>query len=386
MALVEETLMSAWPEHLADLKPPTPFARLNYNEAMRDYGNDKPDMRIPWRIEDCTQTLGFLRGSNANNDWVARLIVCKGQLKVNRTAAKKEFKRILDMNKLSRPFAIFDRTKDVWFKKIDKNELITHFLIDEEDCVVFSWGDEEGVQWTLGQLRNFVADAGGLRKQRRASQFFFLQKEKTCLIRKIGCSKCFGACEPSNDKFVDFSSVLFDDIMICAHWIVNFPLFSVEDDKLVATHHPFTAPIEEHKQWLDDSTKISNIVGQHYDLVMNGVELGGGSIRIHNSKEQAKVLEILGQDTQEMSHLLDALSFGSPPHGGFALGLDRYIALLVGEGDPSVPVRDVIAFPKSKDGRDFVSKAPVRPTDEQLKRYGVQFVEEEEDLKNVLET
>ncbi|KAE9417415.1 hypothetical protein Angca_008521, partial [Angiostrongylus cantonensis] len=333
MALVEETLMSAWPEHLADLKPPTPFARLNYNEAMRDYGNDKPDMRIPWRIEDCTQTLGFLRGSNANNDWVARLIVCKGQLKVNRTAAKKEFKRILDMNKLSRvdlqPFAIFDRTKDVWFKKIDKNELITHFLIDEEDCVVFSWGDEEGVQWTLA---------------------------------------------------------VEDSFQICAHWIVNFPLFSVEDDKLVATHHPFTAPIEEHKQWLDDSTKISNIVGQHYDLVMNGVELGGGSIRIHNSKEQAKVLEILGQDTQEMSHLLDALSFGSPPHGGFALGLDRYIALLVGEGDPSVPVRDVIAFPKSKDGRDFVSKAPVRPTDEQLKRYGVQFVEEEEDLKNVLET
>ncbi|VDM61516.1 unnamed protein product [Angiostrongylus costaricensis] len=376
MALVEETLMSAWPEHLvnnffyclvcslfqvteeallerktkcihhlkADLKPPTPFPRLNYNEAMQNYGSDKPDMRIPWRIQDCTQTLDFLRSSNVSYDWVARLIVCKGQLKVNRTAVKKEFKRILDMNKLSRPFAIFDRTKDVWFKKIDKNELVTRFLIDEEDCVVFSWGDEEGVQWTLGQLRNFVADAGELRKQRKASQ------------------------------------------LICAHWIVNFPLFSVEDDKLVATHHPFTAPIEEHKQWLDDSTKISNIVGerrQHYDLVMNGVELGGGSIRIHNSKEQAKVLEILGQDTQEMSHLLDALSFGSPPHGGFALGLDRYIALLVGEGDPSVPVRDVIAFPKSKEGRDFVSQAPVPPTDEQLKRYGVQFVEEE-NLRNAI--
>ncbi|KAJ1352807.1 hypothetical protein KIN20_009229 [Parelaphostrongylus tenuis] len=338
MSLVEDTLVSAWPEHLADLRPAIPFPRLDYNEAMRDYGIDKPDMRIPWKIEDCTQILDFLRGSNANSDWVARLIVCKGQSKINRTAVKKEFKRILDMNKLSRPFAIFDRSKDVWFKKIDKNELVTRLGIDEDDCIVFSWGDEEGVQWTLGQLRNLVADAGGLRKQRK----------------------------------------------ICAHWIVNFPLFSVEDGKLVATHHPFTAPIDEHQEWLNDVTKIPNVIGQHYDLVVNGVELGGGSIRIHDSKQQAKVLEILGQETQEMSHLLDALSFGSPPHGGFALGLDRYIALLVGEGDPSVPVRDVIAFPKSKDGSDFVSKAPVPPTDEQLKRYGVQFLEEESSKKAIL--
>lgn len=338
MTLVEDTLVSAWPEHLADLKPSTPFPRLNYDEAMRDYGSDKPDMRIPWKIEDCTQILDFLRGSYADSDWVARLIVCKGQLKVNRHAVKKEFKRILDMNKLSRSFAIFDRSKDVWFKKIDKNELVTRFGVDEDDCVVFSWGDEEGVQWTLGQLRNLVADAGGLRKQRK----------------------------------------------ICAHWIVNFPLFSVEDGRLVATHHPFTAPIEEHQEWLNDTTKISDIVGQHYDLVMNGIELGGGSIRIHNPKEQAKVLEILGQDTQEMSHLLGALSFGSPPHGGFALGLDRYIALLVGEGDSSVPVRDVIAFPKSKEGCDLMSKAPAPPTNEQLKRYGIQFLEEENSKSAIL--
>ncbi|KAK5986079.1 tRNA ligase class II [Trichostrongylus colubriformis] len=162
---------------------------------------------------------------------------------------------------------------------------------------------------------------------------------------------------------------------ICLHWIVDFPLFSMEDDQLVATHHPFTAPIDSHREWLTDKSKIAKIIGQHYDLVINGVEMGGGSIRIHNSEEQARVLKILQVDTQEMNHLLEALSHGAPPHGGFALGLDRYIALLVGEGDPAVPVREVIAFPKSKEGRDLLCKAPTSPSSDQLERYGIVFKE-----------
>ncbi|KJH52360.1 aspartate--tRNA ligase [Dictyocaulus viviparus] len=329
MTLVEEMLMSAWPEHLDYLKPSIPFPRLNYDESMQLYGSDKPDMRIDWQIEDCTQKLGpysgFLRGTNScSDDWVARFIICKKQASVNR-----------------KPFAIFDRSKDVWFKNFDKNELVTRYDIGEEDCIVFSWGDKEGVHWTLGQLRNLIADAGGLRKEKK----------------------------------------------ICAHWIVNFPLFLMEDGKLTATHHPFTAPINEHKHWLNDARKLPEIIGQHYDLVMNGVELGGGSIRIHDANEQAHVLKILGQNIEEMSHLLEALSFGSPPHGGFALGLDRYIALLAGEGDPSVPVREVIAFPKSKEGRDLMSKAPANPSVDELKRYGIQFVineKREESMKDLV--
>ncbi|KAK6758124.1 hypothetical protein RB195_015753 [Necator americanus] len=171
-------------------------------------------------------------------------------------------------------------------------------------------------------------------------------------------------------------------VKICAHWIVNFPLFSVEDGKLVSTHHPFTAPIDEHRKWLDDPSKLHHITGQHYDLVLNGVELGGGSIRIHNSEEQAHVFKILNEETTQMNHLLDALSCGAPPHGGFALGLDRYIALLVAEGDPSLPVREVIAFPKSKEGRDLMSKAPVAPSQDQIARYGVQFVETNDHARN----
>ncbi|VDO33013.1 unnamed protein product [Haemonchus placei] len=115
----------------------------------------------------------------------------------------------------------------------------------------------------------------------------------------------------------------------------------MEDSQLISNHHPFTAPIEKHREWLNDEEKTLEITGQHYDLVINGVEIGGGSIRIHDSEEQARVLEILGENTREMDHLLHALSHGAPPHGGFALGLDRYVALLLGQGDPAVPVREV---------------------------------------------
>ncbi|VDL79260.1 unnamed protein product [Nippostrongylus brasiliensis] len=294
MALVEQTIVSSWPEELADLKPTAPFPRLKYADAMRLYGSDKPDMRIPWQIQDCTE-LFF------SCDCI--------------TLVNAKFQN----------FAVFDKTKRLWFKYVPYLEFVDRFGIEDGDLAVFSWGDEEGVQWTLGQLRNLIADVAELRKKRK----------------------------------------------ICAHWIVDFPLFTPENGKLTTTHHPFTAPIDEHRTWLNDPSKLSQISGQHYDLVMNGVELGGGSIRIHNSDEQAKVLEILGEETKDMTHLLEALSYGAPPHGGFALGLDRYIALLAAGGNPALPVREVIAFPKSKECRDLMSKAPAAPTPDQLERYGV---------------
>nr|CDJ93392.1 Aminoacyl-tRNA synthetase domain containing protein [Haemonchus contortus] len=295
MSLVEELLIAAWPEELVDLKPCAPFPRLKYCDAMRQYGSDKPDMRIPWHIEDCTELLDFMHGKGATKDWVARLIVCKGQANIMKRSVKKELKRILDNNKNSRPFVVCDGRQESWFDTVSNFVFVERFGVEKDDCVIFSWGDEEGVQWTLGQLRNLVADAAGMRKQRK----------------------------------------------ICAHWIVDFPLFSMEDSQLVSNHHPFTAPIEKHREWLNDEEKFLGITGQHYDLVINGVEIGGGSIRIHDSEEQARVLEILGENTREMDHLLHALSHGAPPHGGFALGLDRYVALLLGQGDPAVPVREV---------------------------------------------
>ncbi|KHJ91183.1 tRNA ligase class II [Oesophagostomum dentatum] len=136
IALIEDMLISAWPEEL-DLKPKTPFPRLNYEDVMRFYGSDKPDMRIAWKIEDCTEMLGFLRGPHSPKDWTARLIVCKGQAEHMKTSAKKEFKRVLDMNRLSRPFTIYGKDKGTWFKKVETSKLIERYNIEDGDCVVF---------------------------------------------------------------------------------------------------------------------------------------------------------------------------------------------------------------------------------------------------------
>ncbi|KAI7823620.1 tRNA synthetases class II-domain-containing protein [Gamsiella multidivaricata] len=165
-------------------------------------------------------------------------------------------------------------------------------------------------------------------------------------------------------------------------WIEGFPLFSppetpspVENDgrKLAATHHPFTAPVAEDLPLLASSPE--KVRGQHYDLVLNGVEIGGGSIRIHSPKLQTyvfeKILQMTPEESGRFSHLVDALSFGCPPHGGLALGFDRMMAILC----ETASIRDVIAFPKSASGRDLVVGSPSGLTEQQLKEYRIRVTE-----------
>jgi aspartyl-tRNA synthetase len=151
-------------------------------------------------------------------------------------------------------------------------------------------------------------------------------------------------------------------------WVVDFPLMSYDEEsgRYVATHHPFTSPVPEDLQYLDSDPK--RVRGQHYDAVLNGMELGGGSIRIHQPAVQKKIFEDVLKipvDVVEsrFGYMLKAFSYGAPPHGGIAFGLDRMCALLCG----TTSIRDVIAFPKTQRGRDEMLDCPTPVTDRQLK-------------------
>ena len=150
-------------------------------------------------------------------------------------------------------------------------------------------------------------------------------------------------------------------------WVVDFPMFEVEEGKVKAMHHPFTKPRSLDVEHVEDIESIA------YDIVLNGFELGGGSIRIHKEDEQQAIFKLLGIEDEEQHEkfgfLLDALKFGAPPHGGFALGLDRLIMLMTG----SSSIRDVIAFPKTQKAQCLMTQAPTDPEAAQLKELGLRL-------------
>ncbi|XP_068807931.1 aspartate--tRNA ligase, mitochondrial isoform X1 [Struthio camelus] len=350
--LIEGLLQYSWPEERGPIT--TPFPSMTYEEALADYGTDKPDTRFGMKIVDISDFSRSLDVRFVQNvlsyphGTVKAVCIPQGMrylknkdIESLKEAAKSQFNQeIVDV--ICRPDGSLKSLLTKFLGQEQQSQLIQVLNMQGDDVVLLAAGEHKRACSALGSLRLESAD----------------------LLEAAGL-------------------VLRDPTAFHFLWVVDFPLFLPKEEnpmELESAHHPFTAPHPSDTSLLySDPTKVRS---QHYDLVLNGNEVGGGSIRIHNAELQRFVLEkVLKEDSEVLSHLLDALEFGAPPHGGIALGLDRLISLII--GTPSI--RDVIAFPKSFRGRDLMGNAPDYVTPEELEPYHIQVswpVAEAEAKKN----
>ena len=311
-----------------DCKIKTPFNTLTYEEAINLYGTDKPDMRIEETIFDITDI--FTQTSiNFLND----ILSSQGYIKALYTKELLTRKQIDDLD---------SEIKDLgsnglgWFKIEDTtiSGPLAKLLNDNEQSKLLSYGS--------GTL---LFQAGNIKEIAN-----YLD-----LIRRT-------VFQPLSNDVYSFV------------WIEDFPFFEVEDGKLQPSHHPFTSP-KSNKIFKDDPT---NATALHYDLVLNGVELGSGSQRINNPEIQTLVLEKWGLSKEEISDrfgwFIEALSYGTPVHAGFAIGIDRLIAEVLNQ--PSI--RDVIPFPKTQSGLDPLTNAPANIEEEVLEEYNLKYINKDE--------
>ncbi|WOE69287.1 aspartate--tRNA ligase [Hydrogenimonas thermophila] len=311
----------------------TPFNRITYRDSMEKYGNDRPDLRFGLELVDVIDLF-----ENCDSPIFAEIAQYK---KLNRIKAlkvpggDKAFSRkiIKELESFVSKFG----AKGLAYIQVKEDGLkgpILKFLSEEAietmksrlemevgDIVFFGAGNKKTVLDYMGRLRTEVAKRMNLIDENRL-------------------------------EFV---------------WVVDFPMFEVEDGEVKALHHPFTMPKNLDE---DDVEEIDSIA---YDVVLNGIELGGGSIRIHKLDVQRKVFEMLGIGEEEANEkfgfLLDALKFGAPPHGGFALGFDRLMMLLTKKES----IRDVIAFPKTQSATCLLTQAPSQVDEAQLKELGIRI-------------
>ncbi|MEG0267660.1 MAG: aspartate--tRNA ligase [Carnobacterium sp.] len=308
---------------------PRPFPQMSYDEAINRFGSDKPDIRFGLeliQISDLVENSEFKVFSSA--------VFNGGEVKaINVKGAADKFSR-KDIDALGEFVSIYGAKGLAWLK-VEKDELkgpIAKFFKENPEELV------NRLEAEAGDLLLFVAD------------------------KKKVVSDSLGALRTKLGKELD----LIDKSVFAFLWIVDWPLLEYDDEakRYTAAHHPFTMPREEDVALLE--TAPEKVHAQAYDIVLNGYELGGGSIRIHSRKVQEKMFSALGFTKEEaysqFGFLLEALEYGFPPHGGIALGLDRFAMLLAGEDN----IREVIAFPKNGKAVDPLTKAPSLVSDAQL--------------------
>ncbi len=334
-ALIEGLLKRVWKTAL-NIDIQTPFKRISFEEALNRYGIDKPDTRFGMELVDFTEefrssSFKVFSGAVANGG-VVKAMNAKGLA----DATQGQIETMTEYAKSfgAKGLAYIKVEKGEWkspivkfFSEAEKAALIQKLKIEEGDLILFAADQWLNACEILGKIRLYCADV-----------------LKTKGLLKI---------DPARFDFL---------------WVVEFPLlgFDREQNRWYSSHHPFTAPVAEDIPLL--KTEPKKVRGQHYDIVVNGVELGGGSIRIHQPDVQKTIFEELLQIPPDLvkarfGYMLEAFRFGAPPHGGIALGFDRLCAILCGTSS----IRDVIAFPKTAKGTDLMTDAPGQIEPKQLR-------------------
>jgi len=335
IAVMEGLLRQIWKQVL-NVEITTPIAHMEYDEAMSKYGSDRPDLRFGMQLTDITDLAHTTDFKVFTGAAMVKCIVVPDGAKLTRaqTDALAEWSKGFGAKGLAVTkvtAAGFDTGIAKFIQKIAP-QLIERTQAKEGDLICFAADKPRIVHRVLGELRLKMA---------RDMQL-----------------------KPSTD----FAWV----------WVVNFPLFEYDDEekRFVSTHHPFTAPLDADLPKLDSPERevVESIKSKAYDIIVNGNEIGGGSIRIHRMDTQQKLFALLGIDDtaqqQKFGFLLDALQYGAPPHGGIALGLDRLIMILRGLTN----IRDVIAFPKTQSGSDLMCNCPSPVDEKQLKEIHIRPV------------
>lgn len=336
MDMGEEMLQNVVKD-VKDVEIPRPFPRMTYNEAMERYGSDKPDTRFEMElinVSELGEEMDFKVFKDAvNNDGQVKAIVAK--------RAADQYTR-KDIDALTEFVNIYGAKGLAWVKVVDDglSGPIARFFETTHIEKLQSLTNAES-----GDLVLFVADKPNV------------------------VAQSLGALRLKLARELD----LIDESKLNFLWVTDWPLLEYDEDlkRYTAAHHPFTAPKQEDIEKLDSEPE--NAQANAYDVVLNGYELGGGSIRIHNGELQAKMFEVLGfteeQAQEQFGFLLDAFKYGAPPHGGIALGLDRLVMLLTGRTN----LRDTIAFPKTASATCLLTDAPSEVSENQLEELSLRI-------------
>jgi aspartyl-tRNA synthetase len=322
---VLEQVVAASFESLGRTPPARPFPRMSYVDALLRYGSDKPDVRFGLEIQDATDvTRGSDFGVFAKAETV-RFVIAPSAFSRAQLQRLEDFAKEWGAKGLA--YLVVDESGEV-------RSPIAKFLSERE---LEAFGAEPG------STALFVADTTPM-------------VERVLGALRLHLGQELGLIDQSQDAML---------------WVLDFPLFLEDEEtgRWTFVHHPFTSPVEGHEELIEKNPGAA--LSQHYDLIWNGWELGSGSIRIHRQEIQERVFRAMGMSDDEarakFGWFLDALRMGAPPHGGFALGIERFVALLAGESN----IREVIAFPKTASGSDPLTGAPAPTTKERLDELGI---------------